>query len=79
MVLILNDPIMITIFCKEHINLLKQLIHTSPLNKTSGNLQIKYFLRCAKRGTFKAVHVRNIHPINPLLTGALSVEKENQK
>lgn len=33
---------------------------------------MRYFLKCAKSGTFRAVHVRNIHPMSPLLTGALS-------
>lgn len=48
------------------------LWQTSPFRKTSGNLQMRYLRRCASNGTLRAVQVRNIHPIRPLLTGALS-------
>lgn len=49
---------------------------TSPSLKMSGNLHTKYLRMCAKRGIFMAVHVRNMLPMSPLDTGALSETKQ---
>ena len=61
---------------KKNVNIINSINLTSPSLKMSGNLHTKYLRMCAKRGIFMAVHVRNMLPMSPLDTGALSGTKQ---
>lgn len=61
---------------KKKVNIINSINLTSPSLKMSGNLHTKYLRMCAKRGIFMAVHVRNMLPMSPLDTGALSGTKQ---
>jgi len=61
---------------KKKANIINSINLTSPSLKMSGNLHTKYLRMCAKRGIFMAVHVRNMLPMSPLDTGALSETKQ---
>lgn len=62
--------------CQKKFNIINSVNLTSPSLKMSGNLHTKYLRMCAKRGIFMAVHVRNMLPMSPLDTGALSGTKQ---